>query len=108
LKTDIKPKKVQEYFEKGERRCITVIPNDDYTLTVTFDNGEVRIYDMSNNLYGIFEILKDKDMFNNVFIDEYGNIAWERDQNVDSNKEWNNRIDICKDAIYMDSIKPGY
>jgi len=103
LKTDITPKRVKKYFEKGERRITKVAPNDDYSLTVTFDNGEVRIYDMSNNLYGVFEVLKDKNKFNEVFIDEFGNIAWERDKNIDSTKEWNNKIDICKDSVYMDS-----
>jgi len=106
LKTDIMPKKVKEYFEKGKRKIIKVVPNDDYSLTVTFDNSEVRIYDMSSNLYGVFEMLKDKNNFNQVFIDEFGNIAWERKQNVDSGKAWNNKIEICKDSVYMDS-KPA-
>lgn len=42
-------------------------------IGVTFDNDEVRIYDMSDNLYGVFETLKDKNTFNKVFIDEFGN-----------------------------------
>nr|WP_269843972.1 DUF2442 domain-containing protein [Tissierella creatinophila] len=49
--------------------------NEDYTLTTLFDNGEVRIYNMSDNLYRVFEILKNKDKFKEVFIDETGNIA---------------------------------
>jgi len=106
LKTDIVPKKVKEYFEKGERKITKVVSNDDYSLTVTFDNDEVRIYDMSNNLYGVFEILKDKNTFNQVFIDEFGNIAWEREQKVVSGKPWSKKIEICKDSVYMDS-KPA-
>ena len=50
-----------------------------------------------------FLLSKNKNKFNEVFIDEFGNIAWERDKNIDSNKEWNNKIDICKDSVYMDS-----
>ena len=103
MKTDIVPKKVKEYFEQGTRKIIKVAPNDDYSLTVTFDNGEVRIYDMSDNLHGVFEILKDKNTFNKVFIDEFGNIAWERAQKESSGKSWSNRIDICKDSVYMES-----
>ncbi len=106
MKTDIVPKKVKEYFERGNRRIIKVVPNDDYSLTVIFDNDEARIYDMSNNLYGVFEVLKDKTIFNQVFIDEFGNIAWEREQNVGSGKTWSNKIEICKDSVYMDS-KPA-
>jgi len=96
-------KKVKEYFKNGERKITKVVPNDDYSLTVSFDNGEVRVYDMSEHLFGVFKVLKDKSKFKEVFIDEFGNIAWERDKNVDSNKVWNNKIDICKDSVYMDS-----
>ena len=71
------PEKVKEYFEKGPRTIEKVIANEDYTLTVHFDNGEVRIYDMSEMLYGVFEVLKDKAKFKKVFLDEYGNIAWD-------------------------------
>ncbi len=106
MKTDIVPKKVKEYFQKGERKITKVVSNDDYSLTVTFDNDEVRIYDMSNNLYGVFEILKDKNTFNKVFIDEFGNIAWEREQIAGSGKPWGKKIEICKDSVYMDS-KPA-
>ena len=59
------------------------------------------------NLFGVFEILKDKDKFKEVFIDEFGNIAWERDKNVDSNKVWNNKIEVCKDSVYMNSKPLG-
>ena len=103
MKTDITTKKVKKYFDKGRRVIDQVTPNEDYTLTVTFDNGETRIYDMSENLFGVFDILKDKEKFKEAFIDEFGNIAWEWDKNVDSNKVWNNKIEVCKDAVYMDS-----
>jgi len=103
MKTHTIPKTVKEYFDKGKRTITQVTPNEDYSLTVTFDNGETRVYDMSKNLFGVFEILKDKDKFKEVFIDELGNIAWERDKNVDSNKVWNNKIEICKDSVYIDS-----
>ncbi len=97
------PNEVENYFNNGTREIIKVIPNDDYSLNIHFDNGEIKVYDMSENLFGVFEILKDKEKFNEVFIDEYGNIAWEIDKNVDSNIHWNNRIDLCKDAVYINS-----
>jgi len=84
-------------------RIINVVPNDDYTLLLKFTNDEVRIYDMKDSLFGVFEILKDINKFREVFIDENGNIAWDRDNNIDSNIHWNNRIDICKDAILLES-----
>ena len=103
MKTGANTKQVKEYFDKGRRTIDQVTPNEDYTLTVTFDNGETRVYDMSENLFGVFEILKDKGKFKEAFIDEFGNIAWERDKSVDSNKVWNNKIEICKDSVYIDS-----
>ena len=34
-----------EYYATGRSRITKVIPNDDFTLAITFDNGEVRLYD---------------------------------------------------------------
>ena len=94
--------KVKDYF-KNPRKIIKVEADDDYNLYVTFDNHECRIYKMGNELNGIFSILKDKKKFKSVFIDEFGNVAWDIDDSVDSAEHWENRIDICKDALYMDS-----
>ena len=58
---------------------------------------------MNDKLYGVFEILKDISKFKEVFIDEYGNIAWDIDKTLDSNVHWNNRIDLCKDSVYLES-----
>ncbi|MBC2579417.1 DUF2442 domain-containing protein [Clostridium sp. DJ247] len=58
---------------------------------------------MKDKLFGVFEILKDLNKFKEVFIDESGNVAWDRDTNIDSNVVWNNRIDICKNSIYLNS-----
>ena len=101
------PRKVREYFISGSRKIKKVIANNDYTLTVYFDNDEVRLYDMSNMLFGVFEILKDKEKFKEVFIDEFGNIAWDIDKKIDSSVHWNNRIDLCTDSVYIESIKFG-
>lgn len=104
MKSNEIPQKVIDYFNNGPKKITKVTANEDYTLTVVFDDEDVRLYDMSNNLYGVFDILKDKNKFKEVFIDESGNIAWDKDKSVDSSIVWNNRIDICKDSIYMDSI----
>lgn len=31
-----------KYFSKGRRTIVSVVANDDYTLTLGFDNGEKR------------------------------------------------------------------
>ena len=35
--------KMAEYFSKGRRTIVSVVANDDYTLTLGFDNGEKRL-----------------------------------------------------------------
>lgn len=91
------------YFE-NPRKLIEVKTDDDFNLYLSFDNGEVRIYNMQKELEGVFAVLKDKNRFQSAFIDEFGNVAWDIDASIDSSQHWKNRIDICKDALYMDSI----
>ena len=98
------PKNIKSYYDNGVKNIVKVIPNDDYTLTLVFDNDELRNYNMSDKLFGVFEILKDLEKFKQVFIDESGNIAWDKDSSIDSTIVWNNRIDICKDSIYVNSM----
>jgi hypothetical protein len=102
LNTQLIPQDIKDYLQ-NPRKIISIIPNDNFTLTIKFDNDEIRIYDMNDKLFGVFEILKDLNKFKEVFIDESGNVAWNKDTSIDSNICWNNRIDICKDSIYLDS-----
>ena len=59
---------------------------------------------MINELTGVFSVLKNKEKFNQVFINDVGNVAWNIDSNVDSSIHWDNEIDLCKDMLYMDSV----
>ena len=95
--------KVKKYFE-NPRKLERVEAGDGYSLILTFDNGENRVYNMDEELDGVFSVLRERDKFERVFIDEFGNAAWDINEQVDSSKVWNNRIDICKDALYMNSI----
>ena len=38
-------RKTAEYFAAGKKRITGVVPNNDFTLTISFDNGEKRLYD---------------------------------------------------------------
>ena len=96
-------KRIKEYFE-NPRTIIDVKPIENYTLFITFDNGEVKKYEMINELYGVFEVLKDVKKFESVFIDEVGNVAWDIDENIDRSIHWENRIDLCKDMLYLESV----
>jgi len=69
----------------------SVRPNPDYTLTIIFDNGEKRQFDVTPYLEkGIFRELRDLKNFNSVkaFL---GSVQWRGGQ------------DFCPDTLYMDS-----
>lgn len=95
--------RVKEYFS-NPRKIVAVEPLENYRLRLTFDNGEIKCYSMSDKLQGVFSILQNQEKFQKVFLDEFGNVAWDIDDAVDSSVHWNNRIDLCKDALYMDSV----
>lgn len=73
-------------------RVKSVNPNTDYTLTLTFTNGEVKVFDVTPYLHiGIFQELKDLGVFNTVkpFL---GSIQWQGGQ------------DFCPDTLYLESM----
>ena len=65
---------------------------DDYKLILTFENNEIRIFDMKPYLdLGIFKNLKDKSLFNTVKV-SFDTI------------EWSNGADIDPETLYEDSL----
>ena len=73
-------------------RVITVRPDTDFTLTLTFSNGEVRAFDVKPYLnIGIFSELQDKRLFNSV-------------RPVLGSIQWQNGQDFCPDALYLDGV----
>ena len=72
-------------------RIIDVRANDNYTLDVTFDNGEIRVFDVQPYLgIGIFKSLKDIGEFKTVKA-SLGTVVWEKGQ------------DFCPDMVYLES-----
>jgi len=72
-------------------RVKIVKPNSNYSLDITFENGETKKFDMKPYLnIGIFKELKDKNLFNSVrpFL---GSIQWKNGQ------------DLCPDTLYLGS-----
>ena len=94
------------YFSAGRRRICAVEPQDGHRIILTFDNGERRMLDCSTKMSegSILRKVAAPEDFNRVFVDENGNLAWDIDQTVDSTKVWNNRIDFCRDACYLESF----
>jgi len=73
-------------------RVKAVKPNSDYTLTLLFNNGEARSFDVKPYLdLGIFKELRDKSLFYTVkpFL---GSVQWKNGQ------------DLCPDMLYLDSV----
>jgi len=68
-----------------------VVPQDNYTLLLTFEDGEQRQFDMKPYLnLGVFRTLKDPAMFNTVRVC-FDSIAWK------------NNVDIAPETLYQDS-----
>lgn len=99
-------RKMAEYFASGRRKITDVVANDDFTLTISFDNGELRIYDMTPLLQSgtVFAPFRELENFRRVYLDDSHCIAWDIDPSVDSNLVWNNKIDLCPDSCYVDSV----
>lgn len=73
-------------------RVRAVHPNPDYTLTLEFDNQEVRVFDVKPYLdKGIFQELREKSVFYSVrpFL---GSVQWAGGQ------------DFCPDTLYLDGV----
>lgn len=64
----------------------SVVPTDDYLLSIDFDNGERRILDMKPYLdFGIFTRLKERNAFNRVRV-SFDTIEW--DSGIDLDPEF--------------------
>ena len=86
--------KMAKYFASGRKKIISVVANNDFTLLLTFDNSEKRIFDMKK---------KKKKDFKRVYIDDSNCVCWDRNPNVDSEVDWNNKVDLSSDVCYVDS-----
>lgn len=70
-------------------RLKKVTPNDDYTLSLVFENGEAGVYDCSDLVdFGVFKEFRNIGYFKQVFI-SFGTAAWPNGQ------------DICPDTLYL-------
>jgi hypothetical protein len=74
-------------------RVTAVAAKDDYTLQITFSNGEVGVYDCAPLLdFGVFKELRDLNYFRRARA-EGGTVVWPHEQ------------DICPDTLYEHSRK---
>jgi len=70
-----------------------VVPNNDYTLTLTFENDEKRLFDMKPYLdFGpVFRALKNISLFRSV------RVAFR-------SVEWANNADLDPEILYPNSV----
>ncbi len=94
------------YFASGRRKLVHVLPNEDHTLTLIFDNGEARRYDVKPLIEegSVFAFLADPQNFKRVYLDDTHCVSWDIDPDLDSNAVWNNKVDLCPDTCYVDSV----
>ncbi len=99
-------RKTAEYFASGRKHIVSVVANDDFSLRLRFDNGEVRVLDCKPMLEigTVFAPFRDLLNFKRVYLDECQCVSWDIDPNVDSKEVWENKIDLCPDSCYMESV----
>ncbi len=62
---------------------ISVACEEDYTLSVVFDNGEIGLLDMKPYLdFGVFRKIQDPSVFETVHI-SFDTVAWESGADLD-------------------------
>jgi hypothetical protein len=72
-------------------RVTKVKPGQNFTLLITFNNGEVKSFDVKPYLeIGIFKELQNLSLFNSVK-PYFGSI------------QWANGADLCPDTLYLES-----
>jgi hypothetical protein len=71
------------------QRVVSVRPLDSYGLDVVFDDGVQGVVSLKDRLFGpVFEPLRDRTLFGQVFVDEFGAVCWP------------NGADLAPDGVY--------
>ena len=99
-------RKMAEYFASGRKRITKVVPRNDFTLVLSFDNGEIRLYDARPLLQAgtVFAPFREWNNFRRVYLGEDHSVCWDIDPNIDSNEVWNNKVDLCPDSCYVETV----
>jgi hypothetical protein len=72
-------------------RVINVKPEQNFSLLITFSNGEVKNFDVKPYLgIGVFKELQDLSLFNSV-------------KPCLGSIQWVNGVDLCPDTLYLES-----
>jgi hypothetical protein len=84
-------------------KLFQVIPQDDVTVTLFYDNGEIKRYDCNRVRLesGVLEQKKKLSRFKELCTIMNGTLAWDISEKRDSY----NCIDLCPDTVYQKSVK---
>ena len=84
-------------------KLFQVVPSDDYSVHLYYDNGEIKIYDCKWILSesGVFAQLHSIEKFKRLCTVMNGTLAWDTSECRDPY----NCIDICPDTVYQDSVR---
>ncbi len=95
-----------EYYASGAKKIVSATPNDDFTVTILFDNGERRNLDIKPiiNEGGVFKNIETQESFKRMYVDECRTICWDIDPDVDSNVVYENKIDLAPEFCYVESV----
>ena len=69
---------------------VEVEPREGYSIWLRFNDGVEGEVDLSDMIYGVFEVLKDREVFEQVHVLRRGRVVG-----------WSNDLDMCADALYM-------
>jgi hypothetical protein len=76
---------------------VQVVPNENYTVTVYFDDGKIVLYNVAPLLEKeIFQSLKDKSVFMNTCTILNDTLAWD----LAGNRNTSKCLDIDPDTLY--------
>ena len=77
---------------------VQVVPREDYSVLIYFEDGKVTCYDVSSLLdRGVFKLLKDKDFFMNRCMILNDTLAWD----VTGDRDVSKCIDIAPETLYL-------
>ncbi|MGF7142635.1 hypothetical protein HNQ56_001053 [Anaerotaenia torta] len=79
------------------REVVQVVPNEDYTVTVYFDDGKIVLYNVAPLLEKeVFQPLKDKNIFIGTCTILNDTLAWD----IGGDRDTGKCIDIDPDTLY--------
>jgi hypothetical protein len=84
-------------------KLFQVLPQDDFTVILFYDNGEIKRYDCNWIRFesGVFRQIQELPRFKDLCTIMNGTLAWD----ISEKRDPYNCIDLCPDTVYQDSVK---